>query len=258
MPHSMPIVERPLLIVNADDFGWNRPTTDATLEAFGAGRITSATALMFMEDSERAAGLALEAGLPVGLHVNLTDPFTAGDVPAAIRDRQMSAIRHYGAPATVFRSRRWSYDPRLAELTAAAIADQLERFRETFGQEPTHFDGHNHVHVCPNVALALPGDAKVRTALGIAPGGGRKAKLLALRQRLTLGERKTTRYFLNITGLHPEFVAGGPESLLGLAERSSVEVMAHPGFGHEHSLLMAADWETWIGGLPRGSYSELG
>ena len=55
----MPVVDTPILIVNADDYGWNRPTTEATLEAFRAGRITSATALMFMDDSERAAELAL-------------------------------------------------------------------------------------------------------------------------------------------------------------------------------------------------------
>jgi predicted glycoside hydrolase/deacetylase ChbG (UPF0249 family) len=252
----MPVIDTPVLIVNADDFGWNRPTTDATLEAFRAGRITSATALMFMNDSERAAALALEAGLPVGLHLNLTDPFDAADVPDAIRARQMRAVRHFGAPATVWRSRRWLYDPRAAELTGAAIADQLDRFRELFGREPTHFDGHNHVQVCPNVALALPARAKVRTALGIG-GSGAKGKLARARQRLTLRDRRTTRHFLNITGLHPEFVKGGPAALLGLAAHSSVEVMAHPGFGHELTLLMAPEWEEWTDGLRAGSYDHL-
>ena len=254
----MPISDTPILIVNADDLGWNRPTTDATLETYRAGRITSATALMFMGDSERAAALALEAGLPVGLHVNLTDPFTAVDVPDAVRARHMRTVRHYGAPATVWRSRRWIYDPRAAELTAAAIADQLDQFRKIFGTDPTHFDGHNHVHVCPNVALALPSRARVRTAPGIAPAtAGRMTKLLAARQRLTLGDRQTTRNFLNITGLHPEFVDGGPASLLGLAKRKSVEVMAHPGFGHEYTLLMAPEWREWTDGLRLGSYRDL-
>jgi predicted glycoside hydrolase/deacetylase ChbG (UPF0249 family) len=254
----MPISDTPILIVNADDYGWNRPSSDAILETHRVGRLTSATVLMFMEDSERAAALALEQGLPVGLHVNLTDPFNAADVPTAIRDRHMRAIRHFGAPATVWRSRRWIYDPRAAALTSAAVNDQLERFRQLFGREPTHFDGHNHVHLCPNVALALPEGAKVRTALGIAPPGGRMARLLALRQRLTLRDRLTTRYFLNITGIQEGFVEGGPASLLGLARESSVEVMVHPGFGHEYTLLMASGWGEWTEGLRHGSYADLG
>jgi chitin disaccharide deacetylase len=253
----MPIVDAPILIVNADDYGWNQPTTDATLEAFRAGRITSATALMYMRDSERAAELALEAGLPVGLHLNLTDPFDGDDVPTEIGDRQMRAVRHFGAPATVWRSRRWLYDPRAVDLTKAAIADQLDRFRRLFGREPTHFDGHNHVHLCPDVALSLPGGVKVRTALGIG-GGGKKGRLLRARQRITLRDRVTTRHFLNITGLHPQFVAGGPRSLLGQAATTSVEVMAHPGFGHEFTLLMVPAWQEWTAGLRTGSYADLG
>ena len=251
----MPVADTPLLIVNADDLGWNRPTTDATLEAFRAGRITSATALMYMADSERAAELALEVGLPVGLHLNLTDPFD-GEAPATVRERQMRAVRHFGAPATVWRSRRWLYDPRARQSTAEAIADQFERFREVFGREPTHFDGHNHVHLCPDVALSLPPGVKVRTALGIR-GKGMRGRLLRARQRLTLRDRLTTRHFFNITAMHPEFVVGGPRALLEKAARSSVEVMAHPGFGHEFSLLMAPEWERAIEGLAAGSYLDL-
>ena len=78
-----------------------------------------------------------------------------------------------------------------------------------------------------------------------------------MRQRLTLGERPTTRRLLNITGLHPEFVEGGPASLLGLARHTSVEVMAHPGFGHEYALLMAPEWGEWSTGLRLGSYRDL-
>jgi predicted glycoside hydrolase/deacetylase ChbG (UPF0249 family) len=257
MAALMPVVDTPLLIVNADDLGWNRPTTDATLEAFGAGRITSATILMHMGDSERAAERALEAGLPVGLHLNLTDPFDGEAVPAAVRDRQMRAIRHFGAPATVYRSRRWLYDPRARETVQDAIADQLERFRELFGYEPSHYDGHNHVQVCPDAARALPPGVKVRTALGIRSGGMR-GRLARARQRLTLQDRFTTRHFLNITGLHPQFVTGGPRSVLELARSTSVEVMAHPGFGHEFTLLMSSGWGQWTEGLRTGSYLDLG
>ena len=39
------------------------------------------SAMVFMEDSRRAADLAKDAGIDVGLHLNLTQPFS-GEMPA--------------------------------------------------------------------------------------------------------------------------------------------------------------------------------
>jgi predicted glycoside hydrolase/deacetylase ChbG (UPF0249 family) len=47
-----------LLIVNADDLGGNPVATDRIVAGFRARVLTSATAMMHMADSERAAGLA--------------------------------------------------------------------------------------------------------------------------------------------------------------------------------------------------------
>jgi predicted glycoside hydrolase/deacetylase ChbG (UPF0249 family) len=46
-----------MLIVNADDWGRNRDATDRSLECHRNGRITTVSAMVFMEDSERAADL---------------------------------------------------------------------------------------------------------------------------------------------------------------------------------------------------------
>ena len=48
-----------MLIINADDFGRSVGETNAALECYIAGRITSVSAMVFMADSERAAELAL-------------------------------------------------------------------------------------------------------------------------------------------------------------------------------------------------------
>ena len=61
-----------MLIINADDYGRNAAATDNTLRVFRRGAIISASAMVFMDDSERASQLALEAGLEVGLHLNLS------------------------------------------------------------------------------------------------------------------------------------------------------------------------------------------
>lgn len=252
----MPASNSPLLIVNADDFGWNRGATDLTAECFAAGQITSTTALMYMEDSDRAAELALARDIPVGLHLNLTDPFTAASIPEPVRERQARACRIFGGPA--LRKRSWTYDPRIRGLAEAAIRDQLERFRALFGREPTHVDGHNHVQVCPNVitAQALAGQ-KTRDALWSYPSTRSAMGLArALRRGLTARGHLTTRYFLDLAELH----RGSPAQLterIDLASRSSVEVMCHPGFDHELEALRSAAWCEAIEAAPLGSYREL-
>ena len=47
-----------MLIINADDFGRSVAETNAALQCYTAGRITSVSAMVFMADSERAAELA--------------------------------------------------------------------------------------------------------------------------------------------------------------------------------------------------------
>jgi len=253
----MPPSETPLLIVNADDFGWNPDATDRTVECFAAGQITSTTALMHMEDSERAAALGREGGFPIGLHLNLTDPFTGPAVPAPVRERQAAACRIFGDGG--LRLRSWTYDPRIATLVDDAIRDQLERFHALFEREPTHADGHNHVQVCPNVvrAPALTG-LKLRNALWSWPST-RTAMGLArgARRELTARRFLTSRYFLDIAELHRL----GPETMeerVSLARGASVEVMAHPGFGHELEALRSPAWAESIASVPRGSYRDLG
>src|SRR5271165_1805705 len=77
-----------LLIINADDWGRDHETTDRTLECFLRGALSSVSAMVFMEDSERAAAVARERGIDVGLHLNFTTPFSAAGPPAALMERQ--------------------------------------------------------------------------------------------------------------------------------------------------------------------------
>ena len=62
-----------MIIINADDWGRSERETDAALSTYKRGRITSASAMVFMRDSGRAADLAKDAGIDVGLHFNLSE-----------------------------------------------------------------------------------------------------------------------------------------------------------------------------------------
>ena len=85
-----------LLIVNADDWGYDRATTDAIERAFEAGRITSATGMVHMADSARAAELANRLGRAIGLHINLTQPFSDPDTPERVRQSAGASDRLSG------------------------------------------------------------------------------------------------------------------------------------------------------------------
>ncbi len=43
-----------MIVINADDLGRTEAETEAALSCFNQGRITSTSAMVFMEDSERA------------------------------------------------------------------------------------------------------------------------------------------------------------------------------------------------------------
>ena len=71
-----------MIIITADDYGKTRHATDSILECFMNKSITSASAMVFMEDSERAASLTSETDVEVGLHINFTMPFGEDKVSA--------------------------------------------------------------------------------------------------------------------------------------------------------------------------------
>lgn len=103
----------PSLIVNADDFGLTAGVTEGIVEAHVRGILTSTSLMVDRPAAEQAAALSREhPRLSVGLHFEDDTPEL--DDPEHARRR---------------------------------FADQLRRFRELMGSEPTHVDSHHHVHM---------------------------------------------------------------------------------------------------------------
>jgi chitin disaccharide deacetylase len=129
-----------LLVVNADDLGYDPEIDRGILEAHARGIVTSATAMV--ETPFAAAALAAAPrALGVGLHAVL--------------------------------------DPSLARDAAeAALRGQLARFEDLRGAPPTHLDSHKHAHAGPEILAAFGAvaaerglpvramDAAMRAALG--------------------------------------------------------------------------------------------
>jgi chitin disaccharide deacetylase len=244
-----------LLVINADDWGAHAATTDAILHCFRAGRVSSATAMVFMEDSARAAAIGRRVGMPIGLHLNLTQPFAAAAVPEAVRASQQRLARHFRH----IRLMRCVYDPRIRGYVERCIADQLEAFEAAYGSAPTHLDGHNHVHVCPNVLLSRTA-SRVRAARTTHSRSARTpaAAVRALRRRVIRRRFLSTDHLFAISAVHPALGGRGLEPMLELARRGSVELMVHPSRAEEYDVLMSDSWRRAIATVPLGSFADLG
>lgn len=253
------MAQRGLLIVTADDVGRDAYATDNTLECLRAGRITSASAMVYMKDSDRASILAREARLPAGLHINVSEAFTDPATPPQVRARQARLVRRFGSDRGR-QLRRWSYDPLIRADVEACIVDQIERFSELYGAFPSNVDGHQHVHLCPNVFLArsLPSGMRMRRTLDTYPlKRSPHAVARALRERMIARRFAGTDYFFDIAEVDPRRGCGPAAAGLRLADRASVEVMTHPGFNCERECLMSPEWEQALRGRVLGSFADL-
>ena len=246
-----------LLIVNADDWGYDEEVTRMIADCHLAGGLTSTTAMMFMEGTEEAAARAKELpALGVGLHLNLIEGYTERATPPATRDRQRRLLEYFRPR----RRRRWLYDPRVRHDVDRIIADQLERFVELYGRQPSHLDGHHHCHLAANVLLSsnLPRGMAIRNALSDAHRPNPLTDVLRLTRRKLLSPRfRSTDFFFSIETAWPGLAGTPPAGKLGLSQQASVEVMVHPAFPHEYAPLQSPEWTEALGGLPTGTFDDL-
>jgi predicted glycoside hydrolase/deacetylase ChbG (UPF0249 family) len=244
-----------LLIVNADDWGASRDTTERIADCFNVGGVTSATAMMHMADSKRAARRARELGLPAGLHLNLTQPFDGPDVTEPVRARHLRLAAYFGR---LRRGDRVFPNPRLIGPVRRCVEEQIACFRALYGREPTHLDGHNHVHLNPIVLTVLPRHLRLRTTVHEGRVSSARDVPRVLRHRLIRARHGSSEFFFAVANLHPRLGGSGIEQRLALARDHSVELMTHPGQEIEHDLLCSRKWLSLLEGLRLGSFADLG
>ena len=223
------------LNVNADDWGRDRDNTDRTLQCVSRGTVNSVSAMVFMEDSERAASIARAKNVEAGLHLNLTTAFSAKDCPSKLLARQGDLARFLSGN----RFAQVLYHPALAKSFEYVVSSQLDEFQRIYGDAPQRLDGHHHMHLCANVLLGrlLPAGTLVRRSFTFGPG--EKAWInrcyRGLIDRLLAARHRTADCFFSLIPLNP------PERLLrifALAGSLRVEVETHPVNVEEFRFLM--------------------
>jgi chitin disaccharide deacetylase len=156
----------------ADDYGIS-PAVSAAIRDLIAHRRINATSVMVAAPSfsqNEASALAATAGshAAIGLHVTLTAPFrplNPGFVP-----------RRAGAfPTLALMAGRALARGLKASLLKDEIGRQVDDFCSAFGRMPDYFDGHQHIHVFPQIAEALLAVVKKATPLAWIRQCGRPA-----------------------------------------------------------------------------------
>jgi predicted glycoside hydrolase/deacetylase ChbG (UPF0249 family) len=254
------------VVFHADDFGLTRGVNAGIVEAHERGLLASASLMVGAEAAEDAATLARSRpGLDVGLHVTLVEErpvLPPARIPSLVTDG-----RFWPNHTTIFA--RYVLGHWRVDEAAAEVAAQWERLA-ALGVSPSHWDGHQHLHLLPRlfpriVPTAFRHGARfVRTQLVSAPPGGGSALRRALCagvnvvaasawRRTTRPERAGAMRFPTVGFLE----AGGRltrDRLLAILDHlrargtEIVEVMLHPGHGDVETQRRYGHWNYhWDG-----------
>jgi chitin disaccharide deacetylase len=242
-----------MLIVNADDYGRSVVETDAALSCYTAGRITSVSAMVFMADSERAAEVAKENQLDVGLHLNFTERFNGPSTPVTLASYQDKL-------AGFLTRNRYSqvvYNPLLRKQFSYSYEAQFDEFTHLFGKVPSHIDGHHHMHLCANLLLSnlIPAGMRIRRNFSFWPGekSWLNRAYRSVVDRWLARKYRLTDYFFDLTQSVREKKM---DRVLALAGSRSVELMTHPIVPTETDYLLSDEFEAMVQRLNVSDYAK--
>lgn len=243
-----------MLIVNADDFGKAGSITDNILMCFNEGRVTSTSAMVFMEDSERAARLALDRKLEVGLHLNFDDPFTCQNQGIVLK-------KHHERIGAFLRKNKYShvlYNPLLRRQFEYLYRAQYEEFLRLYREPPAHINGHHHMHLCGNILFGniIPRGSRVRRTFTFFKGERPPANRLYRRfvDAIIIRRFVSTDMFF---AAKPTTSFPALRSKAQLAGHHNVELMVHVSSHAELEFLMQPSFGDMLLEAPLGTYRDI-
>jgi len=222
------------LIVNADDWGVDSFTTDRALECLQLGSVSSVSAMVFMDDSERAANIARDYDIDTALHLNFTTPFAARTCDAQLLNYQQQ-LSEYLCKSRVS---QMIFQPKLHRMFRYVINAQLEEFQRIYRFAPDRIDGHHHMHLCANVILGclLPSGTLIRRNFSFRRGEksvwNRAYRLVV--DRIIARRHDVVDYFFSLA---PTSVPGRLERIASLARMDIVELETHAVHAEEYCIL---------------------
>ncbi|PYU29138.1 MAG: hypothetical protein DMG32_00740 [Acidobacteria bacterium] len=236
-----------LLIVNADDWGRDPYTTDRILDCSARGVVSSVSAMVFMEDSERAAAMAVQLGIDAGLHLNFTTEFSSPHCPARLIEHQRKLARYLSRHPFA----RAVFHPGLVRSFEYVVAAQIDEFCRLYKKSPARLDGHHHMHLCTNVLFGsfLPKGTIVRRHFSYERGEKtvRNRIFRKFTSVMLLRRHRIVDFFFSLPPLEP---ANRLQWIFSLARQSVVEIETHPVNPDEYRFLMEGEILRLTIGLP--------
>ena len=235
-----------MLIINADDWGLDENNTDRISECVARGTVSSVSAMVLMEDSERGAAIARERVIDAGLHLNFTTSFSARNCSSRLREHQRQLTDY-------LRSHRFGrvvYRGGLVSSFEYVVSAQMEEYQRLYGQPPCRLDGHHHMHLCANVLLEklLPAGSVVRrneTFLATEKGLINRLYRRAV-DRVLARRHAIVDFFSTLAPVQP---ASRLQRLISLSRHFIVELETHPVDPDEYRLLTSGEIFERIGDL---------
>jgi predicted glycoside hydrolase/deacetylase ChbG (UPF0249 family) len=238
-----PVAQRAIWLC-ADDYGISPAVSGAIRDLIAQARINATSVMVVAPSFHRSEAEALNrlrihgAQVAIGLHLTLSAPFeplTEGFTPLA-NDAFLSL------PAMLMRALLHQLDRPALD---AEVAAQIRLFVHEFGRAPDFIDGHQHVHIFPQVrdalfaaARELAPDAWIRQCGRISPLSARindpkglvldllskrfraRASALGFTTNPAFAGTYTFNDSADFAALFPRFLDGLPDGGL---------VMCHPG-----------------------------
>lgn len=230
------------LIINADDFGLTKKVSDAIIEVYKAGNLSSTTLMINMPGTDYAIRLAKEnPALGIGLHFNITEGKSMMGV-STVTDKNGEFLGKIPLNKKVTLG-----NVNLNDIEAELNAQY--HYLEKAGIAITHIDSHQHIHMHPKVFPLMADFAKskgvnIRIAFPQVikrPGGTLNLKKRLKQLVLAHAAKKNRKYadkidlkynqsFNSIFDFHPFQmpVADDYHQLIKLAKSDVHELMIHP------------------------------
>jgi len=140
------------IILCADDYGISPAVSGAIRDLIGKKRINATSVMVTTPTFSHAEAAALRdaAGdhAAIGLHLTLTAPFQP-------HGHGFAPLRHGAFLPLASMARRGLSRSLTPALLDAEIAGQFTAFHNAFGRAPDYIDGHQHIHVFPQISEAL-------------------------------------------------------------------------------------------------------